>query len=485
MKLARIISIITVLALLLALVPAAAAQGPAGDWVSGIACQNLDDVNDAAVTLSFYAEGSAASSLDYDDTIPAGGSKNYYTPNLTDLDPGFLGSVVIQSSTPLACNVNTQTTGTGTAEAPYRIGTSAGFSDAEAGTTMYAPQVLKNLAGWYSYISVQNTSDQDVTVEVTYKDRYGADVPAATETATIPGYSNNVFYSEENAGLVDGFLGAATIAATSPDTTKLAVTVNFYNSGADAGTSQLHSYNGFAAGAETLYIPRLVRRFYGYNGGLSIQNVGSVATTVTIDFTFAGTTYTHNSASIAPGAAFAVYATNIPEIAAVDSLPINQRFGSAVVTVDEPGALIVAIVNEDNRGDAADNDGNPVPTERVGQGSSYNAIAAGTETADMFFAQIVRNAGGIFSGGFQVANVTNTAGGCTATFVGGVTYDFDLGALGSASVYAPNVPGLADGYNASVSIACDVDIVGISNLAAAPGSGRVGDSFTQGNGLNK
>jgi hypothetical protein len=189
--------------------------------------------------------------------------------------------------------------------------------------------------------------------------------------------------------------------------------------------------------------------------------------------------------SIAPGAALPLYAPNVAELAPVDALPISQRFGSATITANAEGAVIVAIVNEDNRGNPADNDGNAVPIERVGQGSTYNAILNGSQTSDMFFAQIVNNAGGIFSGGFQVANTSATPGSCTATFVGGTTFAIPLGAFGSASVYAPNVPGLPDGYNASVSVDCTVDIVGISNLAAKPGSGKLGDSFTQGNGLNQ
>jgi hypothetical protein len=465
------------------MVPIVSAQGPAGDWISGIACQNLDDTNNASIKLLFYPEDNGTAALEYDDTIPAGGSKNYYTPTSPPGVPeGFLGSVVIQSSYPLACNVNTQTTGTGTADNFYRIGTSAGFSDTEAGPTMYAPQVMKNLSGWYSYISVQNTTDASVEVEVTYKSSTGADVPGATETETIPGYSNHVFYQDSNAGLSDGFIGAATISAATP----LAVTVNFYNSGATSGEALLHSYNGFKGGSDTLLIPRVVRRYYGYNGGLSIQNIGTVATAVTIDFSFAGNTYTHVTSSIAPGAAAPLYAPNVAELAPVDSLPMGQRYGSATITANEAGAVIVAIVNEDNRGNPVDNDNNAVPIERVGQGSTYNAILNGSQTADMFFAQIVNNAGGIYSGGFQIANTTSVPGTCVATYgTSGVTQNLSLGALGSVGVFAPNVPSLPDGYNSSVSVTCTVDIVGISNLAANTGSGKLGDSFTQGNGLNQ
>jgi hypothetical protein len=151
--------------MLLALVPAASAQGPAGDWVSGIACQNLDEVNDADVTLSFYLEDSGASSLDYNDTITAGSSKNYYTPSSPPGVPdGFLGSVVIQSSAPLACNVNTQTTGTGSSTSPFRIGTSAGFADAQTRPDMCSAG--DEGAGWCLefYVAVQNATASAVDV---------------------------------------------------------------------------------------------------------------------------------------------------------------------------------------------------------------------------------------------------------------------------------------------------------------------------------
>ena len=483
MKAFRITSSIGIFALLLALVPAAAAGAPPGNWVSGIACQNLSDTDPASITLYFYQEGSSTAALTYPDPnpIPANGSRNYFTPSTPPGVPeGFLGSVVVASDTPLACNVNTQTTSAGTSTDPYRIGTSAGFSDTQTSSTMYAPQVMRNLAGtWSSYIAVQNTSSSDASVEVTYKSRTGVAVPAATESATIKAQSNHIFYQTDNAGLPEGFIGAATISASGG--AGLAVTVNFHNSGADANTAQLHSYNGFASGAQTLFVPRIVRSFYGYNGGLSIQNVGASATTVQITFNFSGNQYVYNSPSIASGAALALYAPDIPALNPVDSLTVSQRFGSAVIEA-AAGGSIVAIVNEDNRG------GVGVPAERVGQGSSYNAIADGSQTSTVFFAQVTRKAGGVFSGGFQVSNTTGTPGTCTISYAGqaGATENnVNLPANGSIARFAPNVAGLPDGFNAAVTVDCTQPVVSIANLAVEPGSGKFGDSFTQSNGLNR
>jgi hypothetical protein len=480
MRIIKVIGVLTIVAVMFTMIPVAYADAPPGNWVSGIACQNLES-SPASITISFYPEGSSTAVLMYNDTIPANGSRNYYTPSTPPgLPDGFLGSAVVSSNTQLACNVNTQTTGTGTAAEPYRIGTSAGLADTETAATMYAPQVMKNLAGtWSSYIAVQNTDPANVEVDVTYKDSAGNDLPLAKETHSIPGFSNKVFYQASNANLPNDFVGAATIKAND-GSSKLAVTVNFYNSGSSSETAQLHSYNGFSQGGTQLYVPRIVRNFYGYNGGLSIQNIGTSSTTVTIEFFFAGNNYSFTSGSIAPGAALPLYAPNISQLNPVDSLIVSQRFGSAMIT--SSGSPIVAIVNEDNRG------GPGVPSERVGQGSSYNAIAAGSQTDSLFFAQITRKAGGIFSGGFQVANTTTTNGTCNITYSGvpgANETNVSLPANGSFARYAPNVSGLPDGFNASVSVVCTQPVVGISNLAAEPGTGKYGDSFTQANGLNR
>ena len=484
MKTVRIFSLIAILALVFALVPGASAGAPAGNWVSGIACQNLSATEQATITLYFYQEGSSTPALSYNDPtpIPPGGSRNYYTPSSPPGVPeGFLGSVVVASDQPLACNVNTQTTGTGSSSDPYRMATSAGFADTQTAPTMFAPQVMKNLAGtWSSYIAVQNTSNADVPVTVSYTDRNGNSLPAATETATIKAQSNKVFYQTDNTNLVNGFVGAATIDADD-GVSGLAVTVNFYNSGASPDTAQFQSYNGFGGGANKLFVPRIVRNYYGYNGGLSIQNVGDTSATVTVTFNFAGNTYTYNSGSIAPGAALALYAPNITELNPVDALNVTQRFGSAVIQASS-GDSVVAIVNEDNRG------GSGVPAERIGQGSTYNAIADGSQTSTVFFAQVTRKAGIVFSGGFQVANSTGTAGTCDISYnadTGANESGVPLPANGSIARYAPNVANLNDGYNASVTVSCNQPILGIANLAAEPGSGKLGDSATTANGLNQ
>ncbi len=476
----RLVALALSLALLISANYTTYAQEPPGPWASGIACVNLSSSN-AAITLNFYQQDSASVSHAFNDTIPANSSKNYFTPNITALASGFRGAAVILSDQPVSCNLNTQKQSSGTQNDPYRIATAAGVSSTEAAPTVYLPQVMKNLSGFNSYFAVQNTDSISTAVTVTYRDRFGNSVAGATQTFTIPPQSTRIFYQNENTGLPDDFLGAATISANN-GTSKLAAIATLYNDGANYERSQLLSYNGFVSGGNKLFVPRFVRKYFGYNSGLSIQNIGTTPAEVQVTFSFAGNTYIYTSTQpIASGAALALFAPDITQLNPVDSLAENQRFGSAVIDVTS-GGPIVAIVNEDNRG------GPGVFAERVGQGTTYNAIADGSQTPKVFLPQIARNAGGLFSGGFQIANTTNTAGTCNISYAGApaaTENNVALPANGSIARYAPNVPNLPDGFNASVTVQCTVPVVGIANLAVNPGSNRFGDSFTQSNGLNQ
>ena len=464
-----IFSLVVVLSLVLTSFSSAAAAGPAGGWASGIACQNLDTGAAAIVTLTFYRQD-GTSAIVYNANIPAGGSQNWLTTSAVSMPgfpAGFIGSGVISSTTSLACNLNTQSTGTGTKTSPYRMGTASGFSDAQSGPVMYIPQVNKNASGFSSYVAVQNTANAAVNVNVDYYDGNGNAVAAAHETASIPALSSHVFYQADNAGLPVGFNGGAKV--TSVDgVTKLAALVASYAGSTSYTTSQFQSYNGFASGAAGLYLPRLVRKLVGNNSGIAIQNVGTVATSVTIHFNFQGTEYVKTSpAAIQPNASWLLYAPSIPELGPVDALAEGLRQGSAVVNATAAGARIVATVNETNN--------EPTAGNRQGQGSTYNAVLFGQQTTSVFFAQFTKQAAnGIFSSGIQVSNTTGNAGTCFIEYAGqpalnetGVT----LPANGSIVRWALTgtvaaMKNMNPGYNAAVKFTCTQPVTGIVNMSA-------------------
>jgi len=231
-KFVYVISLLIVLSMMLMTFSPVVAARPTGTWRSGIACQNLDAVNDSTVVLTFYPEGSGTAAVSYNSTILAGQSKNWVTTSSTSMPnfpSPFTGAGVVSSSTPIACNVNTEIQGaTGSTTNPYRSGTSQGFSDSAAAVKLYAPQVMREYYNYNSYVSVQNTGGASVTVNVKYFDAStGNEVTAAAESASIPAQSSKVFYQTDNAAL-GNFIGAATIEAAD-GTTKLAAIVNIYN----------------------------------------------------------------------------------------------------------------------------------------------------------------------------------------------------------------------------------------------------------------
>ena len=481
-KLYYAISLIMALSMVLMTFSPSVAARPTGNWRSGIACQNLDSVNDSTVVLTFYPEGSGTAAVTYNSTILAGQSKNWLTTSASSMPnfpSPFTGAGVVSSSTSIACNVNTENQGaTGTTTNPYRSGTSQGFSDSRTAIKLYVPQVMREYFGYNSYVSVQNTGGSTVTVNVKYYNATtGLEVTAAAETASIPAQSSKVFYQTDNTSL-GTFLGAATIEAAD-GTTKLAAIANIYNNLASYSAAQLQSYNAVAAGSGSLFVPRFVRKFFGYNSGMSVQNIGTVDTTVTITFNFAGNQYIYTSPTIKQNASLPLYAPNIVEILGVDSLAMGDRAGSAKIVANAQGGQVVAIINEDNRGGAG------IEAWRNGQGSTYNAPALGEETNTVFFAQITRKVINIFSGGFQVMNTTGVAGTCTIDYVA-VPAAQELNVVLPANSgflrYAPNVANLTDGFNAAVSVTCTQPVVGISNFQAV---GQYGDSFVQTNGLNR
>jgi len=466
----------------------ALAQGPTGSWVSGITCQNLSDVL-ANVTFYFYRTGENVAALTYSDTIPGNGTLKYFTPNTpAGLPSSFLGSATVASSEQLLCNVNTQSAGAGTTTAPYRIGTSLGFISSQVGPVMYVPQITK--AGtWNTYIAIQNTTGQSVDIKVQYYDRNtGSEIVNAVENRTIAGNSSLMVYPESNVNLPATFYGSAKISSINPASTPLAAIVNFHNIGSDYTTSQLQSYNAFASGANSLYAPRVVRKYYGYNSGVSIQNISGVATTLQIEMSFAdGSKIAYTTPSINPNASYIAYLPSITELNPVDAKPMTQRYASVKVTANNASATIVGITNIDNRGLASDNGGTPVPLENIGKGASANMALGGTATQTVFFSQVARKTSG-FSGGIIIANSEASAGTCDISFSGvpaATLNDVELPDQGQISFFLGTYSSLPVGFNASVKAVCTKAVYGTYNFSIEPGYGKYGDSYIEANGFNQ
>jgi len=455
-----------------------------GTWVSGIMIRNQSDTQVANVTITFYwAEGVAdhtggTVAFTLQTTLQGKESKNFYVPDIAGFPDGFQGSAVVSSDQPVVANINTQipTSGAGaTTSNPNRVGTSSGVLTPY--TTLYFTQVMKEYYGWNSYAAVQNTTADTAQVTIRYYNASdGAEQAAAAQTVSIHGYSTYIFRQSENASLPSSWTGSVVVSGTQA----LAGIVNFFNAGGTPELAAFCSYNAFGAGATKLYVPRLVRNYYGYQGGLTIQNVGTADATVTITYKFGANSYTQTVTGLKKYASKVLYMPNVTELGTATGT------GSAVLTSNQP---IVATANEDNRS------GDPALPNHQGRGITYNAIPDGQQTTTILFPQVTSKFYG-YCGGVQIQNVGTADAHVTATFSKPGTTDVVVGPVtvpqnSPKDWFAPTVLGDAGlNWNGSVVVTSDQPIVGIANNSVRWDVDtrypvNYGDSYVTYNGVNK
>lgn len=456
--------------------------------VSGITVQNLSAAT-ANVVINFYnPDGSQVAAAAYPFQLPASAQKTLYSPNIPNLPPGFAGSAVVSADQPVAAIFNTQTpTNAGAVTTdPDRVTTNSGIETNQLGATLYAPQVMSNYAGgWNSSLYVQNAGSAATTVTITYRDRNGAPVSGATESASIPANSTHIFQQQTNSALSSVAQPASAVISAANPTDQLASIVILANSGNDNVSAQLLSYNASAAGGTKLYAPRLVNNFYGFNSGLTIQNLDPTnSANVVVSYYFGSQTQTETLPPLAPGASTALYLPNV-KVDSGQGLP--SGVGSAIITSN---TNITAIVNEDNR---------VTSSPFVGQGTTYNAFVAGTETTKVFMPQVTSCYYG-YASGITIQNVGTQAGTGTLTLTAsnGTSQQFAIPSLAAnhtTVVYVPN-DWTSGGFNGSGQITFSQPIVALHDMSfrgtpsdtcpiPAPAAGTYGDSYAMYDGLNQ
>lgn len=458
---------------------------PSTSLVSGITVQNLSSDNNVVRIQFFDLDGTSPPNSTITTTLAPFAQQTWYTPTLANLPPGFVGSAVVSGSAPVAAIFNIQTpSSTGTSPSdPIRVDTGLGADPTQAGqigSTLYIPQIMRNYGGWNTAIYVQNAGSSDAQVTVTYRDRYGNPIPSATEYATIKPNVSHIFDQANNANL-GTVLGSAVV--TGPAGSQLAAVVNLFNVDTDNTNAQLLTYNASAAGGKKLYAPRITNNYYGFNSGLTIQNLDpSTSANVTITFFFGGQSQTV-TAAIAPQAAAALY---IPNVTDVNGNPVPTGVGSAVITSN---VNISAIVNEDNR----------VNPSFIGMGSTYNAFVDGTQTTTAFMPQITSCYYG-YASGITIQNVGSSAGSGTITLTAGSTSQtFPTGTIpanGTKVFFAPNL-WASTNFNGSATVSFSQPIFAIANLSfrgnnnpcpnpsGSPVPAAYGDSFAFYNAINR
>jgi hypothetical protein len=280
MKMLRSLTVLA-LAVLLALAVGVPSNAQLGDTdVSSFTVQNISG-GEAQISVRFIAEDGTSYTPDQLDgegnvsnpfTLADGESQQVYVPNVPGLPDGRY-AVEISSSGEIVAQAGVAGTGTLRFSGSY-IGFDSG------NTTTYLPSIAYNFSGWYSMISVQNlgTDPADVTVAITCADGTTGtltrnDIPAkASYTWAL---KNDTPVGFDTSTVCDGS-AQITTAGGQP-----IVAVNNQNK---PNTGATNTFEGAAAGADTIYIPSLSYDYSGWNSALTIRKLGSGSTDVTVSY---------------------------------------------------------------------------------------------------------------------------------------------------------------------------------------------------------
>ncbi len=259
MKTFRVLLVIAIALAAAGLMPKSVAAQQFSAYTSGINIQNMSG-STASISIEFYNAGNSdgtGGSLEttIPDTVDPYGVKSYFPLTVTS---GFKGSVVISSDQPVAAVTNIGNAGLTSLDA-YN-GSSSGS------TSVYLPLLHKNNSGYYSWFSVQNTSNTNTAnVTVNYSDGTQTNFKVA-KNASVTVYQKN-----ENHTLK---FFAGTVTSDQP-----VVVV-----GVQENASNILSYTGFEAGSTNPLMPIINMNNSGYITGTQVYNLGNSSTDVTVSY---------------------------------------------------------------------------------------------------------------------------------------------------------------------------------------------------------
>ena len=232
--------------------------------------------------------------------------------------------------------------------------------------TNYLPNVTKTLGGATGFTTpfiVQNSGATPTDLEIEFK-RFsdGSCVWRRTVAGLAPGAS---------------FAGTLVNDAQLPNDSQFSVVVRSFgativsvvNEHQGSGErAEAMSYVGFADGATTVWVPNVVRRFFGYHTPIVMQNLGTATTTVTARFVpFDGGAAVSSSRTIQPNQSQFIEPN-------VEAGLVDGRQYAATLTSTQP---IAVVVNTQNDGPGVES---PVAysTDGIGRGAFavYGAYAA-------------------------------------------------------------------------------------------------------------
>ncbi len=288
------------------------------EYYSNIVVQNAT-ASPVNITVDIYAPGNPVPvKTQTANAVPAYASAPFEQIGLIELSDNVAYSAKITGTGNVAPIVNIYGLGSVNNQLYSYNPFSAGA------TTFYAPVIMSNYYGNNTAIAVQNVGSAAADVTITYATGQvwsGSIAVNSSESRYTPG-------DGVPSGDLTGLTGA-TIASTNGQ--PIVVIVNESNS-----YNRAASYSGFSSGSTTARAPIVMKRYFTYNTSIVCQNVGSAATTMTLQYG-GGVAGTNVSPSVAVGSTTMFYQPT-------DSLISDGFINSATITASQN---IVCVVNED------------------------------------------------------------------------------------------------------------------------------------------
>ncbi len=151
-------------------------------------------------------------------------------------------------------------------------------------TSMYVPMLFKNQWGYNAALYIQNVDlSNSANITINYYDTTG--VLSCTKTDTIPKLSSHGYWLPSETCLPASWVGGAVVTSD----------YNIVAVGRPHIGSEITTYNGFASGATSMYVPMLFKNIWGYDSAFYVQDVDpdhSAAITVKFYDTNGNLTYT-------------------------------------------------------------------------------------------------------------------------------------------------------------------------------------------------
>ncbi len=309
----------------------ALAQGPSS-YESTVNVTNISS-SSGTITLNYYDNAGVVTAT-YTDTIDGYETKFYTT--LPGLTGSFDGSLIVSGNVPIASD--SMVIGKDSLDDPMNYASYVGVS--LGSQEVYLPLLMDSNYGFSTYFSIQNTSGSAVDVDITYTDGV-----TGTVTGLQPGASAKIDNQAETHPIT---VFAATLEATGD----IAVAVVEWGDGSYG--IPLYAYNGFDTGSVDPVFVMVNENNYNYWTSLQVQNIGTSATDVTLQYTpnAAGTACTETQ-TIDPGemTIFATYAFAFeppPGFTVTDCIMGELFVGVATVQTNSASQPLVGIINQLN-----------------------------------------------------------------------------------------------------------------------------------------